>query len=133
MIDHILNFQDVSSCPFEVQNSISWTKNLQTYMPVKVVIQDAIINSNNEITTSEILAPGYWIVVRSNVRSARIESIPGHCLTTDSVLASENKPFVYVSKFQPTTVLGRITPVFSGDSYPFPSGPASNLEQYLIE
>src|SRR5690242_12804162 len=131
MIDHILTFTDKASCPWQGSGPC-WREDGRTYMPVSIVMSDAVVDTDGNVTTPEVLAQGYWMVVRAKERIAEIEALSGHYMTTDSELALAGEPFVYVSKFQPTTILGRISPVFAGDDYPFPSGPASNLEPYLI-
>jgi hypothetical protein len=132
MIDHILTFADEASCPLPKGDGPCWRASGRTYMPVQVVMQDAAIDEEGNVTTPAVLAPGYWMVVRARERVAEIEALAGHCLTTDSDLAAAGEPFIYVSKFQPDTQLGRISPVFAGDDYPFPTGPASNLAPYVI-
>lgn len=132
MIDHILTFEDETSCPFPKGDGPCWLADGRTYMPVQVVMAEAVYDEEGNPTTPAVLAPGYWIVVRARERVAEIEALAGHCLTTDSVLAAAREPFVYVSKFQSDTQLGRISPVFAGDDYPLPSGPASGLEPFVI-
>jgi hypothetical protein len=132
MIDHILTFADQASCSLPSGSGPSWRADGRTYMPVQVVMTDAVIDEDGNVTTPAVIAPGYWIVVRARERVAEIEALPGHLLTTDSDLAAAGKPFIYVSKFAADTQLGRISPVFAGDAYPFPSGPASNLAPSMI-
>lgn len=132
MIDHILTFENQESCPFPQGAGPCWDDNGLTYMPVVVAMSDAVVDDDGEMVAPAVFAPGYWIVVRARERVAEIEALSGHCLTTDSELAAAGEPFIYVSKFQPETMLGRIGPVFAGDDYPFPTGPASGLEPYVI-
>lgn len=103
------------------------------WMPVNCIVEPATHDENGDVLSPEVKAPGAWFVVRTSERNSSLENEP-HCLiVSDSERAAKGEPFVLISKLNPETVLGKIDPVFAGDDYPFPSGPAANLATLMVK
>ena len=106
----------------------------RTWMPVSCILDEGTFDPvTGEVITSPVLAPGLWMVVRAETRQADLEADPSCLIVTDSERAARGLPFVLVSKLLPETPLGRVSPVFAGDAYPFPQGPASGLLPLMVE
>ncbi len=102
-------------------------------MPVRCILTDAIYDaSSGELVTPAVEAPGAWMVVRASEVQPDLLDDPRCLIVTDSDRAARGEPFVLVMRLQPDTLLGRIEPVFAGDRYPFPAGPAGGLEVLMV-
>lgn len=78
--------------------------------------------------------PGSWLAIRVAARDPEIEAMEECLLATDTALAAAGERFVIFYRFQASTPLGAVSPVFAGDAYPMPHGePASSLDDWLIE
>lgn len=111
----------------------SWLDQGRTVLPTRVVIRPAEYDDEGAETVSEIVAPGYWLVLRCAERDPAIEAMPECMSATDSALAGTGAPWIIFHRFAPDAVLGRVEPIFAGDQYPFqPGQPASTLDQWVI-
>lgn len=138
MLDHILCYPDARpSGPLgddgKPLNVSAWDDEAgRTWMPVDCIVADAVISAAGELVKPAIYAPGSWMVVRTRGEDAALAADPRCLLIADSERAGRGEPFVLVCKLNPDTLLGKILPVFAGDRYPFPAGPASNLESLMV-
>lgn len=134
MFDHIMCFAAVDDIPQRQPSVAAWDdEDGRTWMPVSCIIADAMLdNATGEVISPPIMAPGIWVVVRAASRQADLEDDPRCLIVTDSERAAEGLPFVLINKLQTDTPLGRITPVFAGDAYPIPQGPASLLVPLMV-
>lgn len=135
MFDHILCYPTEAERPAAQNGLASFEDEAgRTWMRVSCMISDATSDPvTGEVITPPVLAPGFWMVVRASARQADLEENPYCLIVTDSDRAAEGLPFVLVSKLLADTPLGRISPVFAGDAYPFPQGPASELLPLMTE
>ena len=103
-------------------------------MPVRVIVADAVMSEDGEtVITPPIIAPGVWMAVHTAERVSDIENMAECELCTDSELAAAGEPYVHFCRLEPTTILGQVSPVFAGDTYPIPVGePAEALVEWLI-
>ena len=140
MLDHILCYASASDRPAGPLDEVgqplglsSWEDDAgRTWMPVRCIITDAIYDDAGGLVSAAAEAPGVWMVVRTVRRDQDLEADDRCLIVSDSDRAAAGLPFVFLSKLQPDTILGRIDPVFAGDNYPFPTGPASNLVPLMI-
>lgn len=129
MLDHILCYTSAAQVPSGPLGLASWDdESGRTWMPVACIITEGTTDpATGEIVAPPVFAPGIWMVVRARSRQADLEADP-HCLIiTDSERAAAGEPFVLLCRLEPDTLLGRISPVFAGDAYPFPQGTAAGL------
>ncbi|WP_182085193.1 hypothetical protein [Aureimonas sp. ME7] len=133
MIDHVLMFGTKADRPTGDGAPCWLDEGGRTWMPVDVIVVEAAQGEAEDDLSPAIHAPGAWMVIRTLERDEEIEEHPGCFLVSDSERAARGEPFVLLSRFQPETLLGRITPVFAGDAYPFPTGPASNLQAFMAD
>ena len=140
MFDHILCYPSAADRPAGPLDDdgkplglMSWQDDAgRTWMPVRCIVSDAVYDDAGDLVSPAIEAPGVWMVVRTVERDPYLEADDRCLIVSDSDRATAGLPFVLISKLQPATILGRIDPVFAGDDYPFPTGPASNLNTLLI-
>lgn len=135
MLDHILCYPSAADRPAGPHDEdgqplglSSWEDDAgRTWMPVRCIITDAVHDDAGDLVSAALEAPGAWMVVRTVKRDPDLEADDRCLIVSDSDRAAAGLPFVFLSKLQPGTILGRIDPVFAGDDYPFPTGPAANL------
>ena len=144
MFDHILcyaNAADRPAGPLGADGAPfgypSWDdEQARTWAPVKCIISDAVYTRRDDgshaIVTPAVHAPGHWMVVRTVARDAELEADPRCLIVSDSRRAAAGKPFVLLCRLAQETLLGRISPTFAGDAYPFPAGPASALAPLMV-
>jgi len=131
MIDHILCFATAEARP--QSDAPCWLDDKgRTWMQVDCVIADATFDAGGMQTAPAIVAPGAWAVCRAASVQDDISALPECLIIADSVRAAKGEPFVLMSRLLPDTPLGKISPVFAGDAYPFPSGPASGLLPLMV-
>ncbi len=141
MLDHILCYLDAADRPAgpvdddgRLLGYPSWgDERGRTWMPVRCILTDPIHDaSSGDLVMPAVEAPGAWMVVRAATMQPDLLDDPRCLIVTDSDRAARGEPFVVVMRLQPETLLGRIEPVFAGDAYPFPRGPASNLDLLMV-
>lgn len=141
MLDHILCYPDAASRPVGPLDDDgrplgypSWDDAQgRTWMPVRCILEDVTYDTETgELVTPAVEAPGAWMVVRAAEVQPDLLDDPRCLIVTDEARAARGGPFVVVMRLQPETLLGRIEPVFAGDRYPFPAGPASQLIPLMV-
>lgn len=141
MFDHILCYSDAADRPTgpvdddgRALGYPSWDDEQgRTWMPVRCILTDAIHDAETcDLVTPAVEAPGAWMVVRASEVQPDLLDDPRCLIVTDEERAARREPFVVVCKLAPETLLGRIEPLFAGDAYPFPAGPASQLIPLMV-
>lgn len=142
MIDYLVVFPDdvARSLAFPLPEDASpwtpcWDSLGGTVMPVRIIVAAAVMSEDGETLISPtVFGPGSWVALRTATRSAEIEAMSNCMLASDPDLAAAGERYVHFCRLQPETILGQVSPVFSGDGYVIPAGqPASVLGEWLIE
>ncbi len=111
----------------------SWADGTRVIMPVRIVLDRAVHDIDGNVVTSEVVAPGFYLVIRTPGRDAELEAMAECVIATDAGLMAAGKPYVIKCSLQPETILGQIDPVWAGSSYNIPVGePAAALDEWRV-
>jgi len=144
MIDHILVYPTIAArdaawpAPVDQDgnptHAPSWTDAGRDVMPARIVHARAVYDVEGDLVSPEVVAPGAWLVVRSQTRNPALEALAETVIVTDAGLASSGADYVIKCTPAPETILGQVDPVWAGSDYAIPVGqPASALDAWRID
>jgi len=143
MIDHILVYPSTAArdaawpAPVDQDgnptNAPAWTDAGRDVMPARIVHARAVFDVEG-LVSPEVVAPGAWLVVRSQTRDPALEALAEAVIVTDANLAASGARYVIKCTLAPETILGQVDPVWAGSDYAIPVGqPASALDAWRID
>jgi len=144
MIDHILVYPSTSTrdaawpAPVDLDgnptNAPAWTDAGRDVMSARIVHARAAIDAEGVLVSPEVVAPGAWLVVRSQSRDPALEALAEAVIVTDANLAASGAAYVIKCTLSPTTILGQVDPIWAGSDYAIPVGqPASSLDAWRVD